>query len=158
MNKEMLEQELEALSMTLVVGKEIKIKGESGEGKNLIELCIIPDMPDEKPLSLLVVSSKQSKDFVIKQLPLIKLEITIDEGYPSRNSPFVKVNGFYGRFEEELKSVLTEEKWTSEAMVLYDWYSYCKSEFISEIVRPKLLRGLLEVTSIEYQQLKEEEL
>ena len=50
--------------------------------------------------------------------------------------------------------MLMTEKWTPDLLVLYDWYTYIKSDFIADLISPNIP---LIIDNIEYQQLKEEE-
>jgi hypothetical protein len=85
----MIASEIEALSMTLMSGKELVIDGQK------LEMNIIPLMPDDKPCFVEVNGAK----IRIQQLPFIRLSIFMSDSYPSHSPPEVKVLGsFYSRY------------------------------------------------------------
>lgn len=65
------------------------------------------------------------------------------------------IDGFYKKSELELRNKLCVEKWSMDQLVLYDWYNYLQTEFISEFV---LNETNITVTQEEAIQFKLEEL
>ena len=63
------------------------------------------------------------------------MRLGIGPGYPSEEPPSLTVQGFYGKYQEQLRERF-EERWSPGMLVLYDWYSYLQSDFIEEMVLP----------------------
>lgn len=69
-------------------------------------------------------------------MPLVRLKIGLDNGYPCQSAPKVEVvSNFYKKYEEKIIEALIS-RWSPEAMVLYDWYSYCETDLFNEIFMP----------------------
>ena len=66
-------------------------------------------------------------------MPLIKLKIGLDNGYPFQSAPKVEImSKFYKKYEEKIIEALVS-RWSPEAMVLYDWYSFSETDVVNEV-------------------------
>ncbi len=89
------------------------------------------DRPEGVPLELRGGADPHQ----VREMPILTLNIELPEGYPSNETPKVAIKGFYKRYFVELTNKLNE-KWSPDSLVLYEWYSYCVTDFFSEIVSP----------------------
>jgi hypothetical protein len=69
-------------------------------------------------------------------VPVLMLTINLPPSYPSHSPPELKLDGFYRKYEEQLKEKLVSQ-WFPEQMVMYEWFDYCKNDFFAEIIAPK---------------------
>jgi hypothetical protein len=156
-NRELLQSELEALSMTLN-DKELKVVGSSDGDTSIptvlvltrrpskeewkdkiiteIEITVLPknlEGDGEGGLSLQLSNQKKEVMYKAQQIPLVRLRIGLDNGYPCTSAPRVAVlSQFYKRYEEKILEALVS-KWSAESMVLYEWYNYCEIDLFNEI-------------------------
>jgi hypothetical protein len=70
------------------------------------------------------------KETVSGNYPLVRLIIEIPKGYPDNESPKVTVEGIFGLYNDQIVQKLSRDKWDSGQLVLYEWYTYCKTEMI----------------------------
>jgi hypothetical protein len=129
-NRGLQEQELEGLKMTLT-DQELKVLSECE-----IEYTLIPQRAGDKLIELKVSLSKPGAvSLTSERVPLMRVRIGIGQGYPSEEPPSLNVQGFYGKYQEQLREIL-DERWSPGMLVLYDWYSYLQSDFLDEVVLP----------------------
>ena len=94
-------------------------------------MSIRMDRPEGVPLEL----RGGTDPHLVRELPILTLNIELPKDYPSQATPKVAINGFYQKYLEVLTNKLNE-KWSPDSLVLYEWYSYCVTDFFSEIVSP----------------------
>lgn len=147
-NKELVCSELEALSMTLNE-RELKVEGRDtkeelklsrrpskNEWKNCdiksVQISIVPKTPTDKPVQFL---TDEKVEYTAPSMPLLVLNIELLPTYPSHQPPKVSIKGFYERYSAILIDKLNS-RWSSDVLVLYDWYSYCETElFTDQIIK-----------------------
>lgn len=102
-----------------------------------IEVTVLPkNLEGEGCLSLQLANKKKEVLYKAQQIPLVKLRIGLDNGYPCTSAPRVEVlSTFYKKYEEKIIEALIS-KWSPESMVLYEWYNFCEIELFDEIFQP----------------------
>ena len=117
-------------------------------------MSIRMDRPQDVPFEL----RGGADPHLVRELSILTLKIELTEGYPSHETPKLAITGFYQRYLVELTSKLNE-KWSPNSFVLYEWYSYCVTDFFSEIISPARENDsyVLHLTSEEIETFKEEE-
>ncbi len=61
------------------------------------------------------------------------IELKLGHSYPSKSPPSIKIKGFYEKFCEQVSNTLIG-KWSSDMMILYEYYTYCQSELSMDVI------------------------
>ena len=144
LNKELQEQELEALRMTLNEKELVVLEDE----ERTLLLNILPCELDKE----VIVKQDSTNELRLKQFPKLSLRVTLLPTYPSHSSPAVEVAGFYGAFSSKIKLELSS-RWEPDMLVLYEWFAFCQGELVRDIANEVLV-----VDAGAFQQLREEQL
>ena len=106
----MIEQELEALRMTLNQLEYQETKEDTSPDKyyGTIDLKIMPQYEEEKVM-LKVVGMDHT--FYAKRVPLVKVAIQIPLTYPSYEPPNLKIKGFYSKYVPKIQENLINNRW-----------------------------------------------
>lgn len=98
-----------------------------------IEVTVMPKNLEGEGETLQLANEKKEVLYKAQQIPLVRLRIGLDNGYPSTSPPIVEVvSTFYKKYEEKIIEALIS-KWSPESMVLYEWYNYCEIDMFNEI-------------------------
>jgi E3 ubiquitin-protein ligase RNF14 len=181
-NKEIVDSELEALSMTLNEN-EMKVICEGGDalqelqlsrrpsrddwkGKEIraIHITIQPTSMSDLPMELIVNRGEGKGNVRYRTVmhPVLTLKIDLPPSYPSHSPPSLTIEGFYHKYYDKLWGIL-KEKWFPEQMVMYEWFDFCKNDFFQQIIDPQPcqvddeLIETIEVSMGEYYQYRDEE-
>ena len=73
---------------------------------NKIEMRILPHrpLPDDWPIRLNVMNRDgKTNQMVVSRVPIMTIHIEVPATYPSKDPPDFKIEGFYHKYEDQLK-------------------------------------------------------